>query len=311
MASSALLLRYLSPQTTYSPLVMWQRHSSRLSSTSSQHHVKSKPVERITLPPLSSRDINSHDHQLAIADAIRPYYQSQTPLLLTNLISKCDAVYFWRSIQYWQAAVPENIPVDVELGRSYNTGSRVSMKFGDYLDYLSKVTEQEERGDEQQQQEVAYLAQNELFTEVQSDIPTPHFCSDGSFHVGEGKLYHSMLWLGPRGTVSPLHFDPLDNLLMQIVGNKRVFMYPPDKGNRRDVDNSGSWHYAGLNGNQYNTSPVDVENPNYEEYPNFRTAPIPFECEIGPGDVLFIPSKWWHHVRSFSKWSASANVWWR
>mmetsp|Transcript_9371 Transcript_9371/g.16022 ORF Transcript_9371/g.16022 Transcript_9371/m.16022 type:complete len:297 (+) Transcript_9371:81-971(+) len=296
---------------------MWQRCSRvaarRLSSSSSQHQIKSKPIETISLPQLLSQDINSHEHQLAIADAIRPYHQSQTPLLLSNLNSKCDAIYFWRSIQYWQAAVPENTPVDVELGRSYNTGNRVSMKFGDYLDYLSKITEQEEKDTEQldQQEEVAYLAQNELFAEVRNDIPTPHFCSDGSFNVGEGKLYHSMLWLGPRGTVSPLHYDPLDNLLMQIVGNKRVLLYPPDKGNGRDNNNSGSWHYAGLNGNQYNTSAVDVEHPDYEEHPNFQSAPTPYECEIGPGDLLFIPSKWWHHVRSFSKWSASANVWWR
>jgi len=288
-----------------------QLAARRLSSpsSSSSSSIKSNPVERIRLPSLSSQDFNSYEHQLAMADAIRPNHKSQTPILLTNLISKCDAVYFWRSLQYWQAAVPENTPVDVELGRSYNTGSRVSMKFGDYLEYLSKVSEQEP-DPQQQQEEVAYLAQNELFAGVQSDIPTPHFCSDGSFNVGEGKLYHSMLWLGPRGTVSPLHYDPLDNLLMQVVGNKHILLYPPDKGNGRDIDSTGSWHYAGLNGNQYNTSAVDVENPNYEEFPKFREAPIPYECEIGPGDVLFIPSKWWHHVRSLSN-AASANIWWR
>lgn len=269
--------------------------------------IKSNPIETIRLPPLSSQDINSYERQLAIAEAIRPYHKSQKPLLLADLISKCDAVYFWRSLQYWQAAVSRTTPVDVELGRSYNTGSRVSMKFGDYLDYLSKVTEQQS---DDPQAEVAYLAQNELFTEVQSDIPIPHFCSDKSFDVGEGKLYHSMLWLGPRGTVSPLHYDPLDNLLMQIVGKKRVLLYPTDSG--RDTDNTDSlWHYAGLNGNQYNTSAVDVENPNYEEFPKFRTSPTPYECEIRPGDVLFIPKKWWHHVRSLSKLSASANIWWR
>lgn len=278
--------------------------------SSSYQKIKYKQIQTLSLPQLSSQDINSHQHQLAIANAIRPYHQSQTPLLLTTLISKCDAVYFWRSLQYWRVAVDPNTPVDVELGRSYNSGNRVAMKFGDYLDYLSKVTEQDEREEKQldqqkmEEKEVAYLAQNELFAEVQNDIPFPHFCSDRSFNVGEGKLYHSMLWLGPRGTVSPLHYDPLDNLLMQIVGSKRVLLYPPDK-------HSDSWHYAGYNGNQYNTSAVDVENPNYEDYPNFQSAPTPYELILYPGDILFIPSKWWHHVRSSSQWSASTNVWWR
>lgn len=200
--------------------------------------------------------------------------------------------------------------VDVEVGRSYNSGNRVTMEFSEYLNYLSISIEEEakEEFDERMTEQVvsvAYLAQNELFEEVQNDVPIPHFCSDGSFDVGEGKLYHSMLWLGPRNTLSPLHFDPLDNLLMQIVGRKRVFLYPNDRDN-----NSGSWHYAGFDGNQYNTSPVDPSNPNYLEYPSFQAAPTPYECVIEPGDVLFIPAKWWHHVRSLS-WSASANVWWR
>ena len=292
--------------------MLWKQFyltARRLSSSSSCHrHINSKQIETVSLPTLSSQDINSHEHQLAIADAIRPYHQSQTPLLLANLISKCDAVYFWRSLSYWRAAVAQDTPVDVELGKSYNSGSRVSMRLKDYLDYLAKVTSQEE-GEEEDQ--VAYLAQNELFSEVQNDIPTPHFCSDDSFNVGEGKLYHSMLWLGPRSTISPLHYDPLDNLLMQVVGSKRVLLYPPDKEHGRNNHNTNSWHYAGSDGNQYNTSAVDVEHPDHEKHPNFECAPTPYEVHIHPGDVLYIPSKWWHHVRCTSQWSASANIWWR
>lgn len=279
--------------------------------SSSSSSFSSKPIPTTEIQTQPSQKINTHDHQLEIANAIRPSYQSQTPLLIPKLISKCDAIYFWRSLDYWRAAVPNNIPVDVELG-SYNSGNKVSMEFGDYLNYLSKSIEEEQQQQHhhkrtEEPDHVAYLAQNELFAEVKRDVPIPHFCSEESFNVGEGKLYHSMLWLGPRNTVSPLHYDPLDNLLMQIVGKKRVLLYPPDKSNASD---NNPWHYAGFNGNQYNTSDVDVEHPNLEKHPNFQTAPTPFECVIGPGDVLFIPAKWWHHVRSLS-WSASANVWWR
>jgi lysine-specific demethylase 8 len=274
---------------------------------SSSSSFSSKPIPTTEIQAQPSQNINSHDHQLEIANAIRPSYQPQTPLLIPKLISKCDAIYFWRSLDYWRAAVPNNMPVDVELG-SYNSGNKVSLEFGDYLNYLSKSIEEDEQHQEQTAEPVAYLAQNELFTEVQRDVPIPQFCSEQSFNVGEGKLYHSMLWLGPRNTVSPLHYDPLDNLLMQIVGTKRVLLYPPDKSNVSD--NNPGWHYAGFNGNQYNTSDVDVEHPNLEKHPNFQTAPTPYECVIGPGDVLYIPAKWWHHVRSLS-WSASANVWWR
>jgi len=284
-------------------------------------------------------------HQHNLADAIRPSYQSQTPLLLPNLLSNCDAIYFWRSSDYWRAAVGEDTPVEVEVGKSYNSGNRVTLRFGDYLNYLALGVEQEDKDYEKQQQqgggsqqqgkdieeqqqaeqEVAYLAQNELFPQVLSDIPTPNFCESDEYNVGEGQLYHTMLWMGPRHTVSPLHFDPLDNLLMQVVGWKRVLLFPPDKLHESgDVEEDSkqnnqilgsneqpTWHYAGTNGNQYNTSAVDIENPNHKEFPNFKElAPIPYECVLGPGDALYIPKRWWHHVRSLEM-SVSANVWWR
>jgi hypothetical protein len=223
-------------------------------------------------------------------------------------------------------AVGEDTHVEVEIG-SYNSGKRVTMRYGDYLDYLSLSIDKDksEFGNNQLEQyndnEVAYLAQNELFPEVVNDIPIPSFCGEpnGSYNVGEGKLYHTMLWMGPRNTVSPLHYDPLDNLLIQVVGWKRVLLFQPG-GNSTSIDvandttpnNSSNalWHYAGVDGNQYNTSAVDVEHPDYEKYPSFKSAPLPFECILGPGDALFIPKKWWHHVRSL-EWSVSANVWWR
>lgn len=282
-------------------------------------------------------------HQLDIADAIRPSYQSRTPLLLRNLIANCDAIHFWRSLDYWRAAVGEDAHVEVEVGRSYNSGKRVPIRFGDYLDYLKLSVEREDeefaecqqggkekeqeqeqtqkqRYGETEQEEVAYLAQNELFGQVLHDIPIPHFCDNSEHKIGEGKLYHNMLWMGPRHTVSPLHFDPLDNLLMQVVGWKRVLLFPPDdqdseqdgEGKRTRISsNEPTWHYAGANGNQYNTSGVDIENPDHGQFPNFKAlAPTPFECILGPSDALFIPKRWWHHVRSLEM-SVSANVWWR
>ena len=206
----------------------------------------------------------------------------------------------------------EDSAVDVEIGKGYNSGNRATMSFGEYLNYLKLAIDIEnkeyeeyqqgkEQDDQQANQEVAYLAQNDLFEEVKHDLPIPQLCEDGQYNVGEGKLYQQMIWMGPRHTVSPLHYDPLDNLLMQVVGWKRVLLFGPSDGSeggeKREI-NTTSWHYAGHDGNQYNTSAVDVENPDHVKFPNFRDAPIPYECILGPGDGLFIPKHWWHHVRS-------------
>ena len=336
------------------PLIICR--SSNFSSTSKSHAPKfpipsyigqSQPIPKSILPSSSlpsnhqKDDIAFQQYQTDLANSLRPSFESQTPLLLNNLLSKCDAIYFWKSIDYWRLAVGEDTPVEVEVGKTYNKGSRANMMFGEYLNYLSLCMEQEAvefeeykqnphlQQPQQTDQEVAYLAQNELFPQVMNDITIPSFTDNEKYNVGEGKLYHTMLWMGPRNTISPLHFDPLDNILMQVVGWKRVLLFPPDiqpdyddiegdefekiiKRSHAKNDSGPTWHYAGsTNGSQYNTSPVDIENPDIGKFPNFKElAPTPYECILGPGDALYIPKKWWHHVRSLET-SVSANVWWR
>jgi lysine-specific demethylase 8 len=283
--------------------------------TPPSYHGETTPL---SISLLHEIQLQNKHHQEQIACSLRPYFQSQTPHLLRHLYSTCDAIYFWRSLEYWRVAVGEDVNVDVEIGKGYNSGQKATVKFGDYLDYLALCIEKVRHGSKDDL-EIVYLAQNELFPQVQNDIPIPTFCCEPNeaHGIGEGNLYHTMLWMGPKNTVSPLHYDPLDNLLIQVVGWKRVLLFPPDDKSKtfhtsNDANCSGDkqWHHAGVDENQYNTSAVDIENPDLERYPNFELAPIPFECTLGPGDALYIPKKWWHHVRSLD-FSVSANIWWR
>ncbi|XP_044037172.1 lysine-specific demethylase 8 isoform X2 [Siniperca chuatsi] len=53
---------------------------------------------------------------------------------------------------------------------------------------------------------------------------------------------------------------------------------------------------------------VEVENPDTERFPEFAKAPY-LECVLQPGDVLFIPVRHWHYVRSLEL-SFSVSFWW-
>lgn len=95
-----------------------------------------------------------------------------------------------------------------------------------------------------------------------------------------------MMWIGPRGTFTPLHFDLTNNLLAQIVGRKRLLLVPPSET-------------AKLHHNRHVFSDVhDLADPaRLERYPEAATAEC-IEVELNPGDLLYIPVGWWHQVTS-------------
>lgn len=105
-------------------------------------------------------------------------------------------------------------------------------------------------------------------------------------------------WLGPAGTVTPLHCDYDDNLFAQVWGEKRIFLAPPH-------------HDAFLYTREANAllfgSPFDPEAPDFERFPLARQAAL-IECVVQPGDMLYVPAGWYHQVRSLS-FSLSANRW--
>eukprot|EP01018_Ginkgo_biloba_P032853 Gb_14492 [translate_table: standard] len=61
---------------------------------------------------------------------------------------------------------------------------------------------------------LTYLAQHPLFDQIsqlREDIFIPDYCT-----ASDGELHSVNAWLGPTGTVTPLHNDPHHNLLAQV-----------------------------------------------------------------------------------------------
>lgn len=93
-----------------------------------------------------------------------------------------------------------------------------------------------------------------------------------------------MLWIGPGGTFTPLHFDLTNNLLAQIVGTKSLILIPPSEAQK-------------LANHRHVFSAVhDITDPDQlERFPQAAQA-CQFDVELEPGDLLYIPIGWWHQV---------------
>jgi hypothetical protein len=297
-----------------------------------------------------------------LASIVRPYHEMQRPVVVRGAVSAAPATTLWTDWDYWQTTTTledndENeTVVAVEMGGPYGSArsERAEIPMVGYLQYLKLFEEQHGRtGDVSRlssrqsnhqesprsswdipSKDLVYMAQNDLPRQLYKDVMIPDFCQKTSgtdasessttgSGLGLGRLYSVMLWLGPRGCVSPLHFDPLDNCLMQHVGRKRVLLFEATTTTSSSSSPSVvGWHHAGLDGQQTNTSPIDPEildRPDgaelrtlREQYPLFfgEGRPPRLECVLEPGDLLYIPARWWHHVRSIDT-SASVNVWWR
>ena len=96
-------------------------------------------------------------------------------------------------------------------------------------------------------------------------------------------------WLSAPDMSSPLHHHAAENIFVQLMGRKRFRLYPPA---------ASPW---------LSSNPIRSALPNYSrfdaEYPDYDRVPLaravePLETVLDAGDAIYLPSGWWHQVRS-------------
>lgn len=112
------------------------------------------------------------------------------------------------------------------------------------------------------------------------------------------------LWIN-NATIVATHFDPMENIACVVAGRRRFTVFPPEQTPNLyigplDLTPAGA-----------PVSLMSLTEPALERFPRFREALAHAQTgELTPGDAIYIPYLWWHHVESLAPINLLVNYWW-
>lgn len=177
---------------------------------------------------------------------------------------------------------------DADMAMNFRTGT------GKLADIFAGIDAGEEQGDRR----TVYLGS--------IDIPS-HF--DGLHEANRVDLGAReplrSIWIGTRTRIAA-HNDFPDNLACCAVGRRRFTLFPPDQFANLylgPIDNTPAGRAVSM---------VDFAAPDIAAHPRFAQAMAAAQTTLlEPGDAIFIPSMWWHHVEGLAPFNILVNYWWR
>jgi hypothetical protein len=206
----------------------------------------------------------------------REHYRAHRPALIRGLVDGWPARTKW-SLAHFAATLGDR-QVRVQWGREsdkeYESNADAHGAFQPFSELARRLASPEPSND-------FYVTANN--SDHNRGVFAPLYADVGEMPgiLRPGGARNGFIWIGPKGTVTPWHHDLTNNLLLQLVGRKRVRMVAshdaPLMRNRRHC--FSSWKSEDLL-----PGPASADRP------------AVLECEIGPGDAVFLPVGWWHHV---------------
>jgi hypothetical protein len=206
------------------------------------------------------------------------YYSTNTPVLLEDVCDEWPARGLWSPA--YLAEQLGDAEVEVMTGRdsgyTYELNlekHRTKMPFDSYVARVVATDWSNE----------VYLVANNHLLAHKSAAPLWHdFTLDRRYLKPDEAKTETFLWFGPAGTVTNLHHDVMNIVFHQVDGWKHFVLISPMDTHR--VSNSVGVY-----------SDINPLAPDLDRFPRFAEV-RQFQVTVGPGDALFVPVGWWHHV---------------
>jgi tRNA wybutosine-synthesizing protein 5 len=233
------------------------------------------------------------------------YYLKNQPVVVENFAKE------WPAIQRWDASYLSRNLNDAGIVCSQSSTNKhpdfnnirdnryipKSMNFDDYIKHICLASEED----------IPKIAINRLiFMSGEKCDYRKHLNLDGlqdDFIVPQllplENLELGAIWIQGQNTQSWMHFDPFENLYVQIQGKKRLLLVPPE-------------HSCGVyyNNKRNGYCELDAFEPDHDAFPLYQSVPI-YETELQAGEMLYIPIHWFHAVESLDVINVTTNWWYR
>lgn len=255
-------------------------------------------------PANTVREVDGADSRV-LADTIR---QATQPVVLRGLVANWPVVragresgqagmaylrrfYAGATVGAWRGATE----ID---GRFFYNDTFEGFNFQAERMKLDTVLDDIERHQSDQRPPAIYVGSTTV------DTCLPGFRAGNDLDLGERQPLMS-IWIGNQTRIAA-HYDLPDNLACVALGRRRFTLFPPAELKNLYV---GPLDFTPAG---QAISLVDFAKPDLAKFPKFAQAMAQAQvAELEPGDAIFVPSMWWHHVEAMEPFNVLINYWWR
>jgi hypothetical protein len=253
--SKKLMSRYKKLASVMGTLLTAQQHSPRRTS-----------IEKIDMPDRET--------------FLDKYWSASQPMVIKNFAHDWPAMQKW-DLDYFETNFGDE-EVEIQTGREtdpdFELNSSIHKTKVKLKEYIALIKDNPISNDYYMTAN-NHTLKNNKFKKILEDAGSlpdyaTNFTSDGNTH----------LWIGPQGTVTPLHHDETAIFHLQIKGRKHWKLISP-------LAAPNLYNHINV------FSPVDLENIDYEKYPLMKKVSV-MEVTVEEGEAIFLPVGWWHNVVS-------------